>query len=344
MAEGAADSKDGLSKEVYRYKAPWPIYSLNWSRKDNKPFRAAIGSFVEQYSNKIRIIQLNEETQELEMYSQVDHPYPATKIMWLPDEKDTRPDLFATTGDYLRIWKNDPESSSTTMECLLNNNKSSEFCAPLTSFDWNVVDPSRIATCSIDTTVTVWDIQAQRSIGRASGEVKTQLIAHDQEVYDVAFGQNTNVFASVGADGSVRLFDLRNLDHSTIVFEEANQTPLLRLSWNLSDPNYVAFLKMDSKEVIILDIRVPCVPAATLVKHKSACNGMVWAPHSSCHICTASDDAMAVIWDVAQIPKGEPDAILAYTAPAAINQVQWSAIKPEWIGITYEDTLELLRV
>jgi WD repeat-containing protein 68 len=60
---------------------------------------------------------------------------------------------------------------------------------------------------------------------------------------------------------------------------------------------------MDSNEVVVLDIRVPCVPAATLVKHKAPVNGMVWAPHSSCHVCTASDDAMAVIWDVRSIPK-----------------------------------------
>ena len=77
-------------------------------------------------------------------------------------------------------------------------------------------------------------------MGRASGEVKTQLIAHDHEVYDVAFGQSPTVFASVGADGSVRLFDLRNLDHSTIIFEDNKQTPLLRLAWNMRDPNYIA--------------------------------------------------------------------------------------------------------
>jgi WD repeat-containing protein 68 len=39
--------------------------------------------------------------------------------------------------------------------------------------------------------------------------VKTQLIAHDKEVYDMGFTQGTNGFASVGADGSVRMFDLR---------------------------------------------------------------------------------------------------------------------------------------
>lgn len=38
---------------------------------------------------------------------------------------------------------------------------------------------------------------------QVKGEVKTQLIAHDQEVYDIAFkpGED-NTFASVGADGT----------------------------------------------------------------------------------------------------------------------------------------------
>ena len=46
-------------------------------------------------------------------------------------------DLLATSGDYLRVWRaGEPE---TKLECLLNNNKNSDFCAPLTSFDWNEV-------------------------------------------------------------------------------------------------------------------------------------------------------------------------------------------------------------
>ena len=40
------------------------------------------------------------------------------------------------------------------------------------------------------------------------GEVDTQLIAHDKEVYDIAWG-GLGVFATVSADGSVRVFDLR---------------------------------------------------------------------------------------------------------------------------------------
>ena len=60
--------------------------------------------------------------------------------MWIPDSKAIFPDLLATSGDYLRVWRaGEPE---TRLECLLNNNKNSDFCAPLTSFDWNEVDPN----------------------------------------------------------------------------------------------------------------------------------------------------------------------------------------------------------
>ena len=132
-------------------------------------------------------------------------------------------------------------------------------------------------TSSIDTTCTIWGLETSQVIGRVphmvTGQVKTQLIAHDKEVYDIAFskgkfwwikmnhignqitnciipfrplllyqvsnyynilfflyiaGGGRDMFASVGADGSVRMFDLRHLEHSTIIYEDPQHTPLLR--------------------------------------------------------------------------------------------------------------------
>ena len=57
------------------------------------------------------------------------------------------------------------------------------------------------------------------------------------------------MFASVGADGSVRMFDLRHLEHSTIIYEDPQHHPLLRLAWNKQDPNYLATMAMDALEV-----------------------------------------------------------------------------------------------
>jgi WD repeat-containing protein 68 len=47
------------------------------------------------------------------------HPYPATKIMFMPDKEGAQPDLLATTGDYLRIWQ--LKESGTQLVKLLNN-------------------------------------------------------------------------------------------------------------------------------------------------------------------------------------------------------------------------------
>jgi hypothetical protein len=158
----------------------WKPFSCH--RPDpSSQFKLAIGSYVEQYSNVVSIIKKNPASDEGSLYkaAEFDHPYPCTKIMWTTDMRHGSKDLLATTGDYLRVWNVSDDGSgigtlSIKKEALLNNNKTSEYCAPLTSFDWNETDPSIIGTSSIDTTCTIWDVTTQQA--------RTQLIAHDREV------------------------------------------------------------------------------------------------------------------------------------------------------------------
>ena len=39
-------------KEIYHYSAPWKLYGINWSVRPDRRFRIAVGSFIEDYSNK----------------------------------------------------------------------------------------------------------------------------------------------------------------------------------------------------------------------------------------------------------------------------------------------------
>lgn len=48
-------SLHGKRKEIYKYDAPWTVYAMNWSVRPDKRFRLALGSFVEEYNNKVRI-------------------------------------------------------------------------------------------------------------------------------------------------------------------------------------------------------------------------------------------------------------------------------------------------
>jgi WD repeat-containing protein 68 len=257
--------------------------------------------------------------------------------MWIPDKNNSREDLLATTGDALRLWKVNDKANAVKMHTLLSNSKNNEFGAPLTSFDWNETDPTILGTSSVDTTCTIWNVETR--------QVKTQLIAHDKEVYDIAFAQSTDqVFASAGADGSVRMFDLRSLEHSTIIYEAPELVPLLRVGWNKHDHNYMAAFLMDQHQVVILDIRAPSVPVAELFGHTQNVNTLAWAPHSSCHLCTAGDDRQALLWDLTQMPKPISEPVLCYNAEGEINNLQWSSNQPEWVAITCNRKVQVLRV
>ena len=363
--------------EIYTYEAPWHIYAMNWSVRRDKRYRLAIASLLEQYPNRVEIVQLDDSTGEIKSDPSLcfDHPYPPTKTMFIPDRDCLRPDLIATSADFLRIWKisdedlpteenpslnDDPKGGISSarvsgknpnrvgLKAILNGNKNSEYCGPLTSFDWNEAEPRRIGTASIDTTCTIWDIEREA--------VDTQLIAHDKEVYDIAWG-GVGVFASVSADGSVRVFDLRDKEHSTIIYESSDpaDTPLVRLGWNKQDPRYMATIIMDSPKVVVLDIRYPTQPVVELQRHQASVNAIAWAPHSSCHICTAGDDSQALIWDLSSmggggvqqgggVGDGGLDPILAYTAGAEIEQLQWSSTQPDWVAIAFSNKLQILRV
>lgn len=47
--------------------------------------------------------------------------------------------------------------------------------------------------------------------------------------------------------------------------------------------------------------RYPTLPVAELQRHQAPVNAVAWAPHSSCHICSAGDDAQALIWDLSSM-------------------------------------------
>ncbi|RKP03305.1 hypothetical protein CXG81DRAFT_24080 [Caulochytrium protostelioides] len=250
-----ADPNVGL----YEYEAPWTIHGLHWSQRPDV-LRLGFGSFQETYTNKIQVVEFCPERQQLVKIAEQEHHFPLTRLQWAPAKQGAWPDLFVTSGDFLRVWElcsdtagaahaapsastsgagdlaggsgsvraspyapsgasPSPSSSSSSSHRIYARatlaNSKRDFCAPLTALDWNETDSSLCVTASVDTTCTVWNLRTQ--------QIKTQLIAHDREVYDVAWAKGAEIFASVGADGSVRMFDLRALEHSTIIYETPSE-------------------------------------------------------------------------------------------------------------------------
>lgn len=296
---------------------------------------------------------------------------PVTKLQWDPSGVER----LITTNDRLKIWEIDYNNQLVEKLNLINgvqhnhNGHSGttnrpQSLPPLTSFDWNRVKPNIVITSSIDTTCTVWDILHPSS-------PKTQLIAHDSEVFDVQFIKGSaEIFASVGNDGSMRVFDLRSLEHSTIIYEppagststassssgpplsSGPSTALLRLATSNVDPNIIATFSAKSEDIIILDMRYPGVPTSILTGHNGAINSIKWHP-TQAKLLSGGDDCQALIWDFAtgkasqsqqindnhgstqkQSPAGTvvdcPD--FAYNDTLEINNATWNSAG-DWIGV-----------
>lgn len=237
------------------YIAPWATYAYDWCKwpvhNGNSCGKMAVASYLEDPHNFIQILDTQMVSQDVSSpgvppfaldfvkVAEATCAYPVTRISWEPPSSSNQStDLLATSGDHLRLWslpqsqqslisssinrssaanQRDPGPQKLQPLALLSNSKTPEHTAPLTSLDWNTLSPNLIITSSIDTTCTIWDIPTLTA--------KTQLIAHDKEVFDVRFcAGSVDVFVSCGADGSVRMFDLRSLEHSTIIYEPSDKS------------------------------------------------------------------------------------------------------------------------
>lgn len=367
---------------MLQYEAPWPVHCMDWYKtpapgQQGHPktaFRIGLASLIDNYHNYIAVIGLRDEHVLVEDnftdypdfvgLAEAYHGYPATSLQWQPttaanhpwSQKSANTELIATTSDALRVWEYSsdvpvdvssyvgrppPDSGhhSLIMKTALSGQskvQNQSTGAPLTNFSWNEKSPSLVVTSSIDTTCTVWNIDTSTAI--------TQLIAHDREVYDVAWlPGSTDIFVSVGADGSLRAFDLRSLDHSTILYEtpvpknplpptaspstaaRSLSSPLLRIAFNPLDPNYMSTFHMDGRDVQILDMRSPGQPVMELRGHVAPINGLDWGSAEQPLLATAADDCQVLIWDIME--NAQPNATSQRNTNSRLNSPRPDAKK-----------------
>ena len=317
------------SKNIYDYETDKNLYGIAF-QNGNCP-RMAISSLEKSLNNKIEILELIEN--DLAKVHELQLEYPCTKLLWNPNRNTNS--ILAASSDCIKLYNYSEEDHSLKSYQTLFNKKS-KYCGVLTSFDWNTVNDSLLGTASVDTTCTIWDLNKV--------SIKTQLIAHDKEVFDIQFGNDENTFISGGADGSVRLFDLRALNHSTIIYETKGSTPINKLALNLKNPNLIAALSLDKKFIYIFDSRANAnVSMDELSLHKEAVTGIVWAPDNPSQLCSVSEDNSVIISNIYNDDQMSQNTNVSYTAPSPINNVDWCKTFPEWIGITFQKRVQLLR-
>ncbi|KAJ4357531.1 uncharacterized protein N0V89_002107 [Didymosphaeria variabile] len=309
------------------YLTPWPAYAFDWCKWNvhggNGAGKMAVGSYLEDTHNFIQILDTHLTPQDVSSpgapqygleYTRVAEAtcsYPVTRILWEPPSTQKQStDLLATSGDHLRLWSlpqgtgpqtsntitrsssvntRDPPPQKLTPLALLSNSKTPEHTAPLTSLDWNTLSPKLIITSSIDTTCTIWDIPTLTA--------KTQLIAHDKEVFDVRFcAGSVDVFVSYSPGGRMSP-------------TKAQQTmsyapPLLRLAASPHDAHLLATFAADSNLIRILDVRQPGQALLELRGHSAPVNSIEWNPSRRGMLASGGDDSLVLVWDLLHSQNG----------------------------------------
>ena len=107
---------------------PWHVYAMNWSVCRDKKYHLAIASLLEQFPNRVEIVHLDDSNGEIRSDSNLsfEQPYPPTKTIFILDKECTKPDLLATSSDFLRIWW--ISDGRVELKSLLNENKNNNFC------------------------------------------------------------------------------------------------------------------------------------------------------------------------------------------------------------------------
>ncbi|WVQ81310.1 hypothetical protein IAT38_003433 [Cryptococcus sp. DSM 104549] len=353
------------AQRLVEYESNYPLYGVSFSNASQHPFRVALSTLITGPSNKLIVADIssppdahhtptssyfprNGSSSNPPVYQQLasaNMNLPATKVGWEPGEsvrleEGGRGELLATSGDALRIWEvakewNDGggayvgqngwggEGYKVKSRSMLTNSKSPHASLPpVTSFSWNPKAPHSIVTCSIDTTATLWDINTSQAL--------TQLIAHDKAVYDLSWlPDSSDIFVSVGADGSLRAFDLRQLEHSTILYESSKDTPLARIAFSKKEQHMLACFGLDDSKIMILDMRSPGSPVAELVGHQAAVGAIAWGspgtssrsePTGGGWLASCGDDSQLLLYDLTQpLPASRPSSRAKSRPPTSSN-------------------------
>lgn len=277
-----------------------PIYAISTQEGP----RTVVGSFKKS-SNENYI-------QQLETGQRYPHRLPPSKVGWTPGTEST---TFASTSTSLRVWKVGDEKPVVKLYASNKSTSINSHASPMTSFDWNRHVLHKAATCSLDTTIAVWDVER--------GKLETQLIAHDKAVFDITY-TSSNQFCSVSQDGSLRQFDSRDLDHSTILYEDA--LPLLRVA---ARGFFIAVTVHENSDILLFDTRKPGFLCSVLRCNGICPNAIAWNEESQNGILSAglADGTCALFINPADSVKMKPSKLLetpqGYTEGGIAN-ISWA--------------------
>jgi len=283
-------------------------FAMSYNSSFSMENRLAVCSFELNQPNQISIYRTTGPS--IVNDGILDILFPPTCVKFNPSGSRDSSDLFVTCSDCLRLYETTLTGINLANEIATNGTND-----PLTCADWSEYQESLILVGSTDATATAIDLE--------TSDIITKVIAHDHPIHDISFCGSDSTFITAGFDGSMRFFDLRDLQSSFIYYQTAN--PLMRAAVAPVEPNKIATFASGSHSICIIDSRKPGIPLAVMKKHKSPITCIGWSrlecgkiystDQSGVLETTIQFDAGLIEADVLPIP----NVYLSYTTDSPIE-------------------------
>lgn len=216
---------------------------------------------------------------------------------------------------------------------------------------WNPIRQGHILCASEDTTVCHWDLNAYQKESKNLNPVRTYR-GHSAIVEDVAWhNHHEHLFASVGDDRQMLLWDTR----------DSNEVPKYRVEAHTGEVNAVSFSPASEyivatgsgdKTVGLWDLRNLSTHLHSLEAHNEEILQIAWSPHHETVLCSASADRRVNVWDLSRIGE-EQTAEDAEDGPSELlfvhgghisrpTDLSWSPQDPWKIATAAEDNIVMV--
>lgn len=164
---------------------------------------------------------------------------------------------------------------------------------------WNPRKEGIVLGASEDMTVCMWDVNSYTK-GTATIEPTSVFRGHDSVVGDVDWSPtNENVFASVGDDKMLLIWDTRTAQEPTSKIE-AHSREILSVAYNPAS-EHLAITGSADKTIHLHDLRSPSRRLHTFTSHTDEVLHLAWSPHSAGVFASASSDRRINVWDLGMI-------------------------------------------
>ncbi len=214
---------------------------------------------------------------------------------------------------------------------------------------WNPRDKGLILSSSEDMTVCLWDIKQGSKENRVLDPLRT-FKAHCGVVEDVAWHWNhDNIFASVGDDRMLYLWDCRNLSNTEPAsLIQAHKEEINCVSFNPANDYMLATGSAD-KTVALWDIRNLKTNLHSLESHTGEILQIQWSPHHEYVLASASSDRRINVWDLSRIgmeqtaedaEDGPPELLFVHGGHTnKVSDFAWNPNMPWTIASVAEDNI-----